>query len=596
MSYNGSGTFTINSTGQPVVAGTVITASAFNALTTDLATGLTTAITKDGQTTTTARITFAQGLTSSLVTDSSSVSTGSIITDGGVGIAKNLYVGGTLNVTGSTSLTNPVINNIKMGYTTTATAAGTTTLTVSSNYRQFFTGTTTQTIVLPVTSTLVTGIAYEIENNSTGLLTVNSSGGNLVGTIPAGVCAHAVCIGTTLTTAADWDWDYISTTTITGTGANVLGTSPTITSPTLVTPALGTPASGVMTNVTGINYDGYKNRLINGQMAIDQRSAGASLTVTTTVPYTLDRWAVQCSQSSKFSVQQNAGSVTPPVGFTNYLGATSLSAYSVISSDYFTIEQRIEGYNISDLGWGTANAKTVTLSFWAYSSLTGTFGGSFTNSGNSRSYPFSYTISSANTWEQKTITVAGDTSGTWLTTTGIGISLYFSLGMGSDRSGTAGAWVGANRLSATGATSVVGTNGATFYITGVQLEKGSTATSFDYRPYTTELALAQRYFWICKISDTASGYTFATGAVTSTQDCIYVMSNPVQMRTAPTITQSGTSTIYSASSSATKTALSASYTGSVVSRIQYASTFTSGSSTWVDWSSAGANLTFSSEL
>jgi hypothetical protein len=233
MSYNGSGTFTINSTGQPVVAGTVITASAFNALTTDLATGLTTAITKDGQTTTTARITFAQGITSSLVTDSSSVSTGSIITDGGVGIAKNVYVGGTLNVTGSTTLTNPVINNIKMGYSTTATAAGTTTLTVASNYRQFFTGSTTQTIVLPVTSTLVTGIAYEIENNSTGLLTVNSSGGNLVGTIPAGVCAHAVCIGTTLTTAADWDWDYISTSTITGTGANVLGTSPTITTPTI---------------------------------------------------------------------------------------------------------------------------------------------------------------------------------------------------------------------------------------------------------------------------------------------------------------------------------------------------------------------------
>jgi hypothetical protein len=281
MSYNGSGTFNINTSGQPVVAGTVITASAFNALTTDLATGLTTAITKDGQTATTARIPFAQGISSTLVTDatnttsgsivtdggvgiakalyvgttaniggttdSSSISTGAIITAGGVGIAKNLYVGGTLNVTGNTSFTNPVINNIKMGYTTTATAAGTTTLTVASNYRQFFTGSTTQTIVLPVTSTLVTGIAYEIENNSTGTLTVNSSGGNLVGTVPAGVCAHAVCIGTTLTTAADWDWDYISTTTITGTGANVLATSPT-----LVTPALGTPSALVLTNATGL--------------------------------------------------------------------------------------------------------------------------------------------------------------------------------------------------------------------------------------------------------------------------------------------------------------------------------------------------------
>ena len=247
MSYNGSGTFNINTTGQPVVAGTVISSSAFNSLTNDLATGLTTAITKDGQTTTTARITFAQGITSSLVTDSSSVSTGSIITAGGAGIAKNLYVGGALDVAGATTFTNPVINNIKMGYTTTATAAGTTTLTVASNYRQFFTGTSTQTIVLPVTSTLVTGIAYEIENNSTGTLTVNSSGGNLVGTVPSGVCAHAVCIGTTLTTAADWDWDYISTTTITGTGANVLATSPT-----LVTPALGTPSALVLTNATGL--------------------------------------------------------------------------------------------------------------------------------------------------------------------------------------------------------------------------------------------------------------------------------------------------------------------------------------------------------
>jgi len=265
MSYNGSGTFNINTTGQPVVAGTVITASAFNALTTDLATGLTTAITKDGQTTTTARITFAQGITSSLVTDSSSVSTGSIITDGGMGVAKNLYVGGTLNVTGSTSLTNPVINNIKMGYSTTATAAGTTTLTVASNYRQFFTGSTTQTIVLPVTSTLVTGMAYEIENNSTGLLTVNSSGGNLVGTIPAGVCAHAVCIGTTLTTAADWDWDYISTSTITGTGANVLGTSPTITTPTIssLSSAAATALTLQSAGTTAITVDTSQNVGIN---------------------------------------------------------------------------------------------------------------------------------------------------------------------------------------------------------------------------------------------------------------------------------------------------------------------------------------------
>ena len=300
MSYNGSGTFQINTTGQPVVTGTVISSSAFNALTADLATGLSTAITKDGQTTTTARIPFAAGISSTLVTDSTSTTTGSIITAGGAGIAKALYVGTTANVAGAATLgstltyggvtltnavtgtgkmvldtsptitgltangvtaTLPVINNIKMGYTTTATAAGTTTLTVSSNYRQFFTGTLAQTIVLPVTSTLVTGMAFEIENNSTGLLTVNSSGGNLVGTVPAGVCAHAVCIGTTLTTAADWDWDYISTTTITGTGANVLGTSPTITTPTIdtITSAAATALTLQSAGTTAITVNTSQN-------------------------------------------------------------------------------------------------------------------------------------------------------------------------------------------------------------------------------------------------------------------------------------------------------------------------------------------------
>jgi len=302
MSYNGSGTFQINTTGQPVVTGTVISSTAFNALTADLATGLSTAITKDGQTATTARIPFAAGISSTLVTDSSSTSTGSIITAGGVGIAKNLYVGvnaniaGTLSVTGSTTLTNPVINNIKMGYSTTATAAGTTTLTVSSNYRQFFTGSTTQTIVLPVTSTLVTGMAFEIENNSTGLLTVNSSGGNLVGTIPAGVCAHAVCIGTTLTTAADWDWDYISTTTITGTGANVLGTSPTITTPTIssLSSAAATALTLQSAGTTAITVDTSQNVGIGtaspasyGKLAVVAPANGTSLCLTDNTQSTL---------------------------------------------------------------------------------------------------------------------------------------------------------------------------------------------------------------------------------------------------------------------------------------------------------------------
>jgi hypothetical protein len=238
---------------------------------------------------------------------------------------------------------------------------------------------------------------------------------------------------------------------------------------------------------------GFRNRIINGDMRIDQRNAGASVTPNL-LSYPVDRTFGFGSVTGKFSCQQNSGSVTPPAGFINYIGAVSLSAYSVGSGEQYIFGQVIEGLNVADLGWGTASASTVTLSFWVRSSLTGTFGGALQNDGFNRSYPFSYTISAANTWEQKTITVAGDTSGTWLKTNGAGIRLAFSLGAGSTMSGTAGAWAGANYVSATGATSVVGTNGATFYITGVQLEKGSTATSFDYRPYGTELALCQRYY------------------------------------------------------------------------------------------------------
>jgi hypothetical protein len=263
-------------------------------------------------------------------------------------------------------------------------------------------------------------------------------------------------------------------------------------SPAIVLASDGT-ATAQLSSLNGGALAGARNRIINGDMRIDQRNAGAA-TANTINGYTLDRWYVLQTTTGKLIAQQNAGSVTPPSGFTNYLGITSQSAYSIISSDVFEIFQAIEGYNFADLGFGSASAKAVTISFWVRSSLTGTFGGALKNSGGSRSYPFSYTISSANTWEQKTITISGDTSGTWLTTNGIGAYVLFGLGVGSTESGTAGSWSGSNYSSATGATSVVGTNGATFYITGVQLEAGTVATPFERRSYGAELSLCQRYF------------------------------------------------------------------------------------------------------
>jgi hypothetical protein len=302
-------------------------------------------------------------------------------------------------------------------------------------------------------------------------------------------------------------------------------------------------SGGVLAPISSV----MRNRIINGAMVIDQRNAGASGTAINT--YTLDRFAYFAAQTGKLTYQQNAGSVTPPVGFANYLGFTSSSAYSVTSTDYFTIQQAIEGYNVADLGWGTANAKTVTLSFQVRSSLTGTFGGSIANSAANRCYPFSYTISSANTWTTISITIVGDTTGTWLTTNGVGMYVVFGLGQGSTTSGTAGAWGSTYYSNATGATSVVGTNGATFYITGVQLEVGTQATSFEYRQYQQELALAQRYCINYRSVDAGVYMRYGSGYANSTTNLEINVHFPVQMRTNPSLTTTATASNYTIYSS-----------------------------------------------
>jgi len=309
---------------------------------------------------------------------------------------------------------------------------------------------------------------------------------------------------------------------------------------------------------SGSNNATFRNRIINGAMVISQRNGTSSVTVpAAAVTYNMDRFYTYGSAASKFSFQQNAGSVTPPTGFINYLGCTSLSAYSVVASDNFLFGQYIEGFNVADLDFGKATAKTVTLSFWARSSLTGTFGGSLINSASNRSFVFTYTISTANTWEYKTITIAGDISGTWLTDNGTGIAVNFSIGSGSTFSTTAGSWVAGNFLNATGATSVVGTNGATFYITGVQLEAGTTASPFEYRSYGTEESLCQRYYYRVK-ANSGGGGLFGVGWCRSTTEATVSVPYPTAMRTNPTaLEQSGTAANYQLVFAASAAALSA---------------------------------------
>jgi hypothetical protein len=368
---------------------------------------------------------------------------------------------------------------------------------------------------------------------------------------------------------------------------------------TTINGTTGITFNDASTQATAATGFGFKNRILNGQMVIDQRNAGASVSITTSDNYITDRFFGVVSANSKLTGQQNAGSVTPPAGFANYLGMTVAASANVTvgATDTYGIGQQIEGYNMADLAWGTASAATVTLSFWVRSSVTGTFGGSLRNSGGTRSYPFTYTISSANTWEQKSVTIAGDTSGTWLTTNGIGIRLLFGLGVGSTYSGTAGAWAGANYISATGATKLIETNSATFYITGVQLEKGSTATSFDYRPYGTELQLCQRYYYRLGTSN----YISAFNATTSRADGSLFF--PVTMRAAPTaLEQTGTAGDYrviyqgtGAFCTSVPTFSSATVNGSYI-RFNNAAVFTVGQACFLETQAATAYLGWSAEL
>lgn len=238
------------------------------------------------------------------------------------------------------------------------------------------------------------------------------------------------------------------------------------------------------------NATGMKNRLINGGMVLDQRNAGASITLSGTAQYSTDRWKCRLDASSSSTVQQVSD---VPVGFNNSLKVTIGTGAAPSSSQLGWVNQAIEGYNIADLGWGTANAKTVTVSFWVKSSVTGIFSGAVKNASTS-SYVFQYTVSSANTWEQKSVTIAGDTANTWVADNGFGIAVVFDLGTGTTYQTAAGAWSNGNYFSATGSTALCATSGATWQVTGVQLEEGNAATSFEFRDYGRELALCQRYF------------------------------------------------------------------------------------------------------
>ena len=282
---------------------------------------------------------------------------------------------------------------------------------------------------------------------------------------------------------------------------------------------------------------GMRNRIINGAMEIDQRNAGALVSGADGEIYGVDRFitGVFGSGTGRISTQQSS---TVPTGFVKSLINTVTTADAAPSANYgYCVTQRIEGYNTSDLDWGTANAKTVTVSFWVRNSIAGTYCITLNNEAVTWAYTTTYTVSSANTWEYKTVTFTGPTSGTWLTTNGAGIVLVFGLGGGSNRQATLNSWyapTGTNTpTDASGCVDWIATSSATFYITGVQLEVGTSATPFERRLYNQELANCQRYYQQYDASENSAAGGGLAGVCGSTSIAVVTGILPVEMRTTP---------------------------------------------------------------
>jgi hypothetical protein len=282
--------------------------------------------------------------------------------------------------------------------------------------------------------------------------------------------------------------------------------------------------------LTNSQIGGRRNIIINGAMQVAQRG-----TSSTSNGFLLDRFNIQNVSDGAFSATQDSSA---PTGFENSLkievttADTSLSATQNLRCEY-----RVEGKDMFYLDWGTSNAKTITLSFYVKSSLTGTFSGAINNSDFNRAYPFTYTISSANTWEYKTVKIDGDTTGTWLVTNGIGMNICWSLGAGSSRVGTADAWAAVNVQGVSGQVELIGTVNATWQMTGVQLEVGEQATPFEHRSFGEELALCQRYHYRI-VGNEVNNASDGGFAVTTNWDNSYffiTLDFPTQMRAGPSM-------------------------------------------------------------
>jgi len=362
-------------------------------------------------------------------------------------------------------------------------------------------------------------------------------------------------------------------------------------------------AADSISNSAGSPY-GFKNRIINGAMAIDQRNAGASVNTSGAWTYPVDRFSVITGGTGGAAVFATQRSTVAPTGFTNSLSLTlSTVDSSKASTELSSIRYPVEGIDCRDLMYGTAGAVTTTLSFWVRSSLTGTYCVKYGNSANDRSYVATYTINVANTWEYKTVTIPGDTTGTWVNdTTACGIQIWWDLGSGSSYNTTAGSWTAGTYQRTTAQADVTGTSGATFYITGVQLEKGSQATAFDYRPYGYELQLCERYYQKFNGNgsngNTGDGGVFVTHNWSGADSFTSLIFN--QMRSAPSLSYSALSDLLLLQAGATKIPTTFQINGASTNRaemyVAFSGGMTVGQSGWIRISNSAGWIALSSEI
>ena len=300
-----------------------------------------------------------------------------------------------------------------------------------------------------------------------------------------------------------------------------------------------------------------RNLIINGAMTVAQR--GTSFSNVTSSQFCLDRFSVDVSGGGAFNVTQDTSA---PEGFEKSLKLEVNTADSSIAAgDTYRVTQAVEGQNTAQVDLGASTAKAMALSFYVKSSVTGTYGVGLANNAETENFVAEYTINSADTWEKKTINIPVRTSGTWLTTIGVGIGVRFDLGSGTNFNGTAGQWqtTSSKVFRTSSCVNLIATGSATWFITGVQLEVGQNPTSFEHEPFERTIAKCQRYLVSLDMTTNLTGDTFGkyfTGPIISSTNARPQMNFPVPMRGKPALVSSSASTLALNHGSNNNTALS----------------------------------------